>query len=107
MEIEETGNVIVQPINKDKVRRIVRVAIILGVVTGLEFLVAFTFSGGAFKTLTFVVMTIIKAFYIVGEFMHLKHEVKMLMWSIVIPMLFVVWLLIALIYEGGSILEVR
>jgi cytochrome c oxidase subunit IV len=52
-------------------------------------------------------MTIIKAFYIVGEFMHLRHEVKMLIWSILLPMMFVVWLLITLIYEGGSILQVR
>jgi cytochrome c oxidase subunit IV len=55
----------------------------------------------------FVAMTIVKAFYIVGEFMHLKYEVKVLIWSILIPMIFVVWLLIALIYEGDSIYQVR
>jgi len=47
-------------------------------------------------------MTIVKAFYIVGEFMHLKHEVKSLIWMILVPTLFVVWLLVALIYEGGN-----
>jgi cytochrome c oxidase subunit IV len=46
-------------------------------------------------------MTIVKAFYIVGEFMHLKHEVKSLIWAVLVPTIFVVWLLIALIYEGG------
>ncbi|MFM6938896.1 MAG: cytochrome C oxidase subunit IV family protein, partial [Aquirufa sp.] len=48
-------------------------------------------------------MTIVKAFYIVGEFMHLKHEVKSLIWMILIPTIFVVWLLTALIYEGGHL----
>jgi len=48
-------------------------------------------------------MTIVKAFYIVGEFMHLKHEVKSLIWAILIPTVFVVWLLVALIYEGGHL----
>jgi cytochrome c oxidase subunit 4 len=48
-------------------------------------------------------MTIVKAFYIVGEFMHLKHEVKTLIWAILLPAIFVVWLLIALIYEGGHL----
>jgi len=107
MEMEENSNVAVQPVNKEKIKKLVRVAIILGLVTGLEFVVAFTFPHGALKTITFVVMTIVKAFYIVGEFMHLRHEAKTLIWSVLIPMLFVVWLLAALIMEGGSILQVR
>ncbi|MBU1823007.1 MAG: cytochrome C oxidase subunit IV family protein, partial [Bacteroidetes bacterium] len=55
----------------------------------------------------FVGLTIVKAFYIVGEFMHLKHEVKSLIWSILIPCIFVVWLLLALMLEGGSIFSAR
>lgn len=102
---EQSKNVEVKPVNKEKVRKLVRVALILGGVTALEFLVAFTLQSGPVKTSLFIIMTIVKAFYIVGEFMHLKYEVKMLIWSILIPMLFVVWLLIALIYEGGSILQ--
>jgi cytochrome c oxidase subunit IV len=47
-------------------------------------------------------MTIVKAFYIVGEFMHLKHEVKSLIWAVLIPAIFVVWLLVALMFEGGN-----
>lgn len=105
--MEETKEIVVQPVNKEKVKQLIRVAVILGVVTAFEFLVAFTIGAGLLKTSIFVAMTIVKAFYIVGEFMHLKHEVKLLIWSILLPMIFVVWLLIALIYEGGSILEVR
>ena len=62
---------------------------------------------GTFRTSIFVGMTLVKAFYIVGEFMHLKHEVKSLIWAISLPVLFIVWLLIALMTEGGSIFQLR
>ena len=39
---------------------------------------------------TFIILTIIKAYYIVGTFMHLGHEKKSLQISIVAPM----WVLI-------------
>jgi len=39
---------------------------------------------------TFIILTIIKAYYIVGTFMHLGHETKSLQISIVVPM----WVLI-------------
>lgn len=80
--------------------------ILLGI-TAMEFAIAFTLHAGMLKTSIFVGMTIVKAFYIVGEFMHLKHEVKSLIWAILIPCIFVVWLLIALMREGGSIFDLR
>jgi cytochrome c oxidase subunit IV len=83
------------------------VAGILGLVTALEFLIAFTMHHGPLKTAIFIGMTIIKAGYIVGEFMHLRYEVKVLFWSILIPMIFVVWMLVAFVYEGLAISEVR
>jgi caa(3)-type oxidase subunit IV len=63
---------------------------ILLVLTALEFLIAFTLHAGTLKTAIFVGMTIVKAFYIVGEFMHLKHEVKSLIWAALLPCIFVV-----------------
>lgn len=99
--------VTVLPPNKEKIMHLWKVAGILLLVTIVEFIVAFTLGHGAFKTSIFVVMTIVKAAYIVGEFMHLKHEVKVLMWSILIPMVFVVWMLVALVYEGMKIGEVN
>ena len=80
---------------------------ILLAITALEFAIAFTLNAGLLKTSIFVGMTIVKAFYIVGEFMHLKHEVKSLIWALLIPCLFVVWLLLALMAEGGSIFDLR
>jgi cytochrome c oxidase subunit IV len=99
--------VTVVPPDKAKIFHLWKVAGILLAVTILEFIVAFTIGHGAFKTAIFIVMTIVKAAYIVGEFMHLKHEVKILMWSILIPMIFVVWMLVAFVYEGMAISAVR
>lgn len=80
---------------------------IMAAITALEFVIAFVMPSSLLKVSIFVGLTIVKAFYIVAEFMHLKYEVKSLMFSILLPLLFVIWLLIALIYEGGSIYSVR
>jgi cytochrome c oxidase subunit IV len=85
-----------------QVKRLLQVFWILLGVTALEFLIAFTMNPGALKIAIFIGLTIVKAFYIVGEFMHLRHEVKSLIWSILLPMIFVVWLIVALIVESGA-----
>ena len=104
---EEHAQVTVVPPNKEKIKKLWTVAGILGLVTALEFLIAFTMHHGPLKTSIFIGMTIIKAAYIVGEFMHLRYEVKVLFWSILIPMVFVVWMLVAFVYEGIAISDVR
>jgi cytochrome c oxidase subunit 4 len=104
---EEPSNITVLPPNKEKIRHLWKVAGILGVITAFEFLIAFTMHHGALKTAIFVAMTIVKAAYIVGEFMHLRYEVKVLFWSILIPMIFVAWMLVAFVYEGMAISLVR
>ena len=76
---------------------------ILLVLTAIEFVIAFTLPASTLRVAIFSGMTIVKAFYIVGEFMHLKHEVKTLIWMVLIPTLFVVWLLAALMFEGGHL----
>lgn len=78
---------------------------ILLILTGLEFLIAFTMHHGVLRISIFVGMTIVKAFYIVGEFMHLKHETKSLIWTILVPCVLVLWLLVALMVEGGWIFQ--
>lgn len=82
-------------------KKIWQVFWILLAITVAEFVVAFVVGRGAFRNITFIVMTIVKAFYIVAEFMHLKHEVKSLIMTILIPMIFVVWMVLALLLEGG------
>lgn len=91
------------PRDSAKIKKIWMTTLILAVVTGIEFLLAFTMERGTLLTSIFVGLTLVKAFYIVAEFMHLKYEVKVLIWSIVLPMLFVVWLIVALLTEGQSI----
>ena len=107
MSSEETHNVTVQPKDKSKIRHIWMIALVLGAVTAVEFIFAFTLERGALLVSIFISLTLVKAFYIVSEFMHLKHEVKSLIWSILIPTIFIVWLVIALLVEGGSIFQVR
>jgi cytochrome c oxidase subunit IV len=49
-----------------------------------------------------VVLSIYKAYFIIFEFMHLGHEVKGLAWSILLPLILLVWFIIAMLYEGTS-----
>ena len=105
--LEEVSQVVVQPADKSKINKLWKVAGILLIITIIEFLCAFFLPKGVFLIAIFVGLTFVKAFYIVAEFMHLKHETKVLIWSIALPMILVVWLVIALIYEGGAILNVR
>jgi cytochrome c oxidase subunit IV len=104
---DENAPVSVIPPNKEKIKKLWTVAGILGVVTAVEFIIAFSMPHGATKTFLFVALTIVKASYIVLEFMHLKYEAKILFWAILIPMIFVVWMLVAFVYEGMAISTVR
>ena len=80
---------------------------ILLAITVAEFTIAFSIpnegTGRFIRISIFVIMTIVKAGYIIGEFMHLRHEAKSLFWTILLPIVFVAWLLGALMWEGGSI----
>ena len=77
-------------------------------ITALEFFIALYLLpkgiiGHGPGNFAYIILTLVKAFYIVAYFMHLKHEVKVLIWSIVLPMAFIVWLITAMIVEGGAI----
>jgi len=101
MAHDQEPQVTVLPPDKAKIKKLWTVALILLVITIFEFIVAFTLHHGPLKT------SIVKAAYIVGEFMHLRYETKLLLWSILIPMSFVVWMLVAFVYEGMKIGAVR
>lgn len=78
---------------------------IMFAITTVEFIIAFTMPVSPLRISIFVALTIVKAFYIVAEFMHLRYEVKFLINTILIPLTFIVWLLFVLMYEGNAILE--
>ena len=44
----------------------------------------------------------IKAYYIMGVFMHVKHEKKSFILTITLPTMFLVWAIIAFSWEGVS-----
>jgi len=48
-----------------------------------------------------ILMSIIKAYLIVYEFMHMKYEVKGMVRSVLLPMFLLVWAIIAFLYEGS------
>ena len=88
-------------IPKPKTAWIWKVFFVLVGITALEFVFVFFMQPSTLRNSIFIVLTIFKAFFIVGEFMHLKHETKGLIWTIMIPMALLIWLLVALITEGS------
>ncbi len=106
--MEQTSNIQVQPADKSVIMGIWKVAGILALITAIEYVFAFTMDAGFLRSTIFVVLTIVKAFYIVSEFMHLGHEVKGLIYSIILPMMFVIWLIVALVnIEGAAVKDSR
>src|SRR6201991_1945442 len=55
----------------------------------------------------YLILTCAKAFYIIAEFMHLRHELKNLIMTIGITALLFVWFIIAFLYEGNSYKNLR
>ena len=91
-------------IPKAQTKAIWRTFWVLSAVTAVEFIIALGLPIAHWiKVGLYAILTIVKAAYIVGEFMHLRHEVKFLIWAILLPMIFVAWLLLALVWEGGAI----
>lgn len=106
--MEQATTVTVIPPDKAKIRRIWVVAGWMAFITAIEYGFAFGMDAGMLRTVIFVGLTIVKAAFIVGEFMHLKHEVKGLFYSVLLPMLFIVWLIVALVnLEGAAVKHSR
>lgn len=103
--MEQQSQVIAQPVDKDKIRKIWKVAGILAAVTIIEFIIAFLLPASGAKAFLFIALTIVKAFYIVAEFMHLGHERKSLIMSILLPVTFIIFLIFILWYQGSAIFE--
>ncbi|MFK7900209.1 MAG: cytochrome C oxidase subunit IV family protein [Cyclobacteriaceae bacterium] len=105
MSHEEISTVQVVPADKAKIWKIWKTALILGFITLIEFAFAFTMDKGVLLTTIFIVLTLVKAGFIVGEFMHLKHEAKALVWSVLLPIMFLCWLILAMKIEGNAIFD--
>ena len=76
--------------------------ILLGV-TMFEVGIAFTSIPKNILMYTFIVLTIVKSYYIVGYFMHLKYEVVPFRWTILLPFILIVYLIFIALYEGSAL----
>ena len=54
-----------------------------------------------------LILMVWKAFYIVGYFMHLKHEIRNLIMTIVVPLALFIWFIIAFLSDGNSYKNLR
>lgn len=108
MQIQENKSTLkVYPRNEEKIKKIWKTALIMALITGAEFVMAFTMDRGILLYFLFIALTIWKAKYIMMDFMHLGDEVKPLFYSIIVPLIFLVWLVIALMKEGSDIFMLR
>lgn len=55
----------------------------------------------------FVIGTLAKAFFIIAEFMHLRHEIKNLIMTIAIPACLFIWFIAAFLWDGDSYRHLR
>lgn len=74
---------------------------ILLAITIFEVGIAFTPIPHDILIVIFIVLTIVKAYYIIAFFMHLKHEVKSFMYSIILPFILILFFVIMAIAEGN------
>jgi caa(3)-type oxidase subunit IV len=108
MEIQENkSTLVVEKRDEQKIKKIWKTAFILLAITVVEFIMAFTIDRGLILYFLFIALTIWKAKYIMMEFMHLGDEAKPLFYSIIVPLIFLVWLVIALVKEGSDIFLMR
>jgi len=105
MSRHQEPEIVVLPPDTEKIAKLWKTAGILLAITVVEFIIAFMLPHGPAKTFLFVILTLVKAGYIVGEFMHLRYEVKVLFWAVLMPMIFIGWMLVAFVYEGTKIIS--
>ena len=98
-----------EPGGKEVISKIIKTTVILSVITIIELgmglgMYALPMAAGLklFLKGVIVILSLAKAFYIVGVFMHLGEEVKNLIMTIVVPLLLFVWFIAAFLYEGNS-----
>lgn len=80
------------------------VEVILGIIKP-EFLLGH-FMGTSVLNIIFIVLTLVKAFYIVAEFMHVKFERKNLIWTLALPAIILIPYLAFIVLSEGSFMKV-
>lgn len=54
-----------------------------------------------------IILMVAKAFYITAYFMHLKHELRNMIMTIVVPLSLFIWFIIAFLSDGNSFKNLR
>ena len=93
-------------------KRIWNVFFVLLGITCVEFFIALYLVPKGYTTYhtanpIYIVLTLAKAFYIVGYFMHLKFERPGLIFAIIVPVLFIIGLILVLTNESHHWVDLR
>lgn len=106
------GHLLTDEEYKSQKRAVWKATLYLTIITVVEVGVALWWLNAQFMprfmlNLLMIFASILKAFFIIAEFMHLKYEKRALMLSILVPMVLFIWGVIAFLIEGDSIKELR
>jgi len=89
-------------------KRIWSVFFVLLALTGLEFLIALGFvhhwgilQKGTLVNVIYIILTLVKAFYIIAFFMHLKFEKSSFIVCCSVGFILIVYFIILMLIEGG------
>ena len=94
----------------------VKTILILSAVTIIEVGTAMTYDiidpdgsgiGKLFINLFMAVASVVKVYFIMGTFMHLKNETKGFIATALVPFSLLIWAIIAFSYEGASVHHMR
>jgi cytochrome c oxidase subunit IV len=86
--------------------KIWKVAGILSLITAIEFIIAlWAIPGGHIPqhigNYIYIALTLVKAFYIVAYFMHLKFEKLGLQLALTVSFIFIIYFIVLMLIEGG------
>ena len=103
-----------EPGGDEFVKKVIKTTVLLSVITIIElglgllmYAVPMASALVLFIKGVIVILSLAKAFYIVGVFMHLGDELKNLIMTIVLPLLLFVWFITAFIWDGSSYKNLR
>ena len=97
--------------HEESVKSATKWILVLGAITIAEVLFALLGKGYLVEGVEFsvvimalvmIIMSLVKAYLIVYEFMHMKYEVPGLVKSVLLPTLLLVWAVIAFFWEGAD-----
>ena len=94
---------------KSQVCAVWKATLYMGIITIVEVVIALLWMNYLADTLPrlmlnvfFIVASALKAFFIIAEFMHLKYEKRALIISLAVPLVFLVWAIIAFSWEASA-----